>query len=83
VHPLDPLSKSELEVVVATLKSKLNFGPQHLIAMVQVEEPSKSELAKFKSSKSVQRAARVTVLNKSNCEVQECVISVDGLVIST
>jgi Cu2+-containing amine oxidase len=51
--------------------------------MVQVEEPSKSELAKFKSGKSVQRAARVTVLDKSNCEVQECVISVDGVVIST
>ena len=83
VHPLDPLSKSELEVVVATLKSKLNFGPQHLIAMVQVEEPPKSELAKFKSGKSIQRAARVTVLDKSNCEVQECVISVDGVVIST
>ena len=44
MHPLDPLSKDELEAVVATLKVKLNFGPQHLIAMVQVEEPSKSEL---------------------------------------
>ena len=83
MHPLDPLSKDELEAVVATLKSKLNFGPQHLVAMVQVEEPPKSELAKFKSGKSIQRAARVTVLDKSNCEVQECVISVDGVVIST
>jgi primary-amine oxidase len=83
VHPLDPLSKEELEAVVATLKSKLDFGAQHLIAMVQVEEPPKSELAKFKSGKSIQRAARVTVLDKSNCEVQECVISVDGVVVST
>ena len=83
MHPLDPLSKDELEAVVATLKVKLNFGPQHLIAMVQVEEPSKSELAKFKSGEAIQRAARVTVLDKTNCEVQECVISVDGVVVST
>ena len=45
MHPLDPLSKDELEVVVATLKSQLDLGHQHLIAMVQVEEPSKAELA--------------------------------------
>ncbi|MFM7123937.1 MAG: hypothetical protein ACKOXW_01465, partial [Actinomycetes bacterium] len=71
VHPLDPLSKAELEVVVAAMKSDLGFGHQHLIAMVQVEEPSKSELAKFNLGESVQRAARVTVLNKSTCEVKE------------
>ena len=83
VHPLDPLSKTELEVVISTLRSKLDFGHQHLIAMVQVEEPPKSELAKFVLGKSIQRAARVTVLDKTNCEVQESVISVDGVVVST
>ncbi len=65
VHPLDPLSKVELETVVAALKSRFHINQRHLIAMVQVDEPSKSDLAQFKLGKQIQRAARVTVLDKS------------------
>lgn len=83
VHPLDPLSKVELEIVVASLKSHFQNSQQYLIAMVQVEEPSKPELAKFKSGIPVQRAARVTVLDKKNNEVHECVVTVDGKILST
>ena len=83
VHPLDPLSKSELEIVVTALKSHFQNSQQYLIAMVQVEEPSKPELAQFKSGIPVQRAARVTVLDKKNSEVHECVVTVDGKILST
>lgn len=83
VHPLDPLSKVELEIVVTALKSHFKNSKQYFIAMVQVEEPSKPELAKFKSGIPVQRAARVTVLDKKNNEVHECVVTMDGKILST
>ena len=83
LHPLDPLSKVELETVVATLSETFHIGVRHLIAMVHVDEPSKADLAGFAMGADVRRAARVTVLDKATCEVIECVVTVDGKVLST
>ncbi|MFM8776680.1 MAG: hypothetical protein ACKOEH_07350, partial [Actinomycetota bacterium] len=60
VHPLDPLSKSELESLIAALRDQGVIDQRHLIAMIQVEEPSKAKLARFRLGENVERAARVT-----------------------
>ncbi|GBL21536.1 copper methylamine oxidase [Acidimicrobiaceae bacterium] len=75
-HPLDPLSKVELESLVGGLRRDGVIDHRHLIAMIQVEEPSKSELAEFRQGKDVDRAARVTVLDRSTGKVSEIVVTI-------
>lgn len=82
LHPLDPLSKVELESVVAALAPRFQIGGRHLIAMVQLDEPSKADLVRFAAGVPVPRVARATILDKANCEVLECVVKVDGGVMS-
>lgn len=82
LHPLDPLSKVELESVVAALAPRFQIGGRHLIAMVQLDEPSKADLVRFAAGVPVPRVARATILDKANCEVLECVVKVDGGVLS-
>ena len=77
-HPLDPLSKSELEFFVASLRSSGHLDHRHLIAMAQLEEPSKSALFDFESGKAIDRAARVTLLDRSTGKVSESVITTLG-----
>ena len=78
LHPLDPLSKVELESVVAALAPRFQIGGRHLIAMVQLDEPSKADLVRFAAGVPVPRVARATILDKANCGVLECVVKVDG-----
>ena len=42
IHPLDPLSNSELAAAVAQAKSAWNLDHRHLFAMVQLDEPTKT-----------------------------------------
>jgi len=81
-HPLDPLSKVELESLVSGLRQNSVIDQRHLIAMVQVEEPSKSVLANFERGIAIDRSARVTVLDRSTGEVSEIIATVAGLVVS-
>ena len=76
VHPLDPLNKAELESVIDTLRRDGVIDQRHLIAMVQVEEPSKAGLARFRLGENVDRAARVTVLDRSTGKVSEIIATI-------
>lgn len=82
LHPLDPLSKVELESLVSGLRQNSVIDQRHLIAMVQVEEPSKSELANFERGIAIDRSARVSVLDRSTGEVIEIIATIAGLVVS-
>ena len=75
-HPLDPLSKAELELLIGALRRDGVIDHRHLIAMIQVEEPSKAQLARFRDGENTDRAARVTVLDRSTGNVSEIVVSV-------
>lgn len=81
-HPLDPLSKVELESLVSGLRQNSVIDQRHLIAMVQVEEPSKSELANFERGIAIDRSARVSVLDRSTGKVSEIIATIAGLVVS-
>ncbi|MFM9172261.1 MAG: hypothetical protein ACKOQU_05685, partial [Acidimicrobiaceae bacterium] len=76
VHPLDPLSKAELELLIDALRRDGVIDHRHLIAMMQVEEPSKAQLARFRQGENVDRAARVTVLDRSTGKVSEIVATI-------
>ena len=75
-HPLDPLSKNELEILIGALRRDGIIDHRHLIAMMQVEEPSKALLASFRLGENVDRAARVTVLDRSTSKVSEIVATI-------
>ncbi|MEY3479171.1 MAG: hypothetical protein RL415_1434 [Actinomycetota bacterium] len=77
-HPLDPLSKAELELLIGVLRRDGVIDHRHLIAMMQVEEPSKAQLARFRQGENVERAARVTVLDRSTGKVSEIVATISA-----
>ncbi|MFM7139251.1 MAG: tyramine oxidase, partial [Actinomycetes bacterium] len=68
MHPLDPLSAHELEQVVKHSRKAWDLKPHHLFAMVQLNEPDKETLL---SNKSVERSAKVTVLDTTTAKVYE------------
>ncbi len=81
-HPLDPLSQDELEKVIVAARRELKLSQHHLIAMVQLEEPTKSALADYQNGKTYSRAARLTIFDRTTAKVSETVITISGKVLS-
>ena len=81
-HPLDPLSRDELETVIAAARKELKLSQHHLIATVQLEEPTKSALADYQTGKTNLRAARLTIFDRTTAKVSETVITISGKVLT-
>ena len=79
-HPLDPLSANELREVVAHARAAWNLDTRHLVAMCQLHEPSKQDVLSWKQGDPLERAARITILDRSTASVHEGVITTDGKV---
>ena len=77
-HPLDPLSAAELSAVFNHAKTAWNLTERHLVAMCQLDEPSKSEVLAWKAGDELVRAARFAILDRSTAEVYEGVITTTG-----
>ncbi len=77
-HPLDPLTAEELTSVVGTLRGDRGLDHRHLIAMVQLEEPSKAMILGWQSGEPIDRAARITVWDRVASMVSEAVVTVMG-----
>ena len=75
-HPLDPLSHSEQELIVAHARKAWKLEAHHLFAMLQLHEPTKAELA---SGKKLDRTARVTIWDRKRAVVSEGLITTDGV----
>lgn len=78
VHYSDPLSRGELESLIGALRRDAVIDQRHLIAMVQVDEPAKSALANYHRGEIIDRAARVTLLDRSTGKVSEIVVTTAG-----
>ncbi|MEY4101846.1 MAG: hypothetical protein RLZZ567_1090 [Actinomycetota bacterium] len=78
-HPLDPLSAAEQEKIVALASANwnLNLNSTHLIAFLQLNEPSKKQLEK---PTELEREARVTIWDREKSLVSEGIITTDGKV---
>jgi primary-amine oxidase len=77
-HPLDPLSVDELGAVFNHAKAAWNLTERHLVAMCQLDEPSKSEVLAWKAGDELVRSARIAILDRSTAEVYEGVITTKG-----
>ena len=81
-HPLDPLSHQEQVAIVTHARKAWGLGPQHLFAMVQLQEPSKATLRAYKKGDVFNRLARVSIWDRTQAVVSEGVISVSGVAMS-
>jgi len=77
-HPLDPLSPAELAEVVEKARDVWALDHRHLIAMVQVQEPSKESVINFTAGIEFPRLVRMTIWDRSTETVYEGVLSVQG-----
>ena len=79
-HPLDPLTPTELEAVVAAVRRHRTVDHRHLFAGVQLEEPSKAVVAGWQKGAPLLRAARVAVWDCEHAVLSEAVVGVSGSV---
>jgi primary-amine oxidase len=73
-HPLDPLAKAEITLVVSLVQEKYPKRKLHFVTMV-LNEPSKKTVLNFKKGDPVNREAKIVLLDKKNELVYEAIVS--------
>ena len=77
-HPLDPLSAAEQESLVKAARAAWKLDHRHLVAMLQLHEPTKEFLSKYKAGDAFARFGRITIWDQEKAMVSEGVISTSG-----
>ena len=75
VHPLEPLSKNEIEEAVAILRAKQPIAKAARFVSVTLNEPPKDLVLSFKEGAAFEREAFVILLNSANQKTYEAVVS--------
>ena len=78
IHPLDPLSPAELEAIVTAARAAKGLDHRHLFATILLAEPPKEVVLAWREGDLLDRAARITVLDRSTGTLSEGVVSTDG-----
>ena len=78
LHPLDPLTPTELEAVVAAIRRDRALDHRHLFASVQLAEPPKAAVANWQEGAPLRRAARVALWDCERAVMSEGIVGVDG-----
>ena len=73
-HPLDPLSKEEIDTAVEVLKTDGKASQHSLFLMISLHEPPKAEVLQFRSGDSMRREAFVQVYEPAQRQVHEAVV---------
>lgn len=82
-HPLDPLTKDEIEGAVAKLRSERDISDGARFEVVTLREPSKDTVYGFKSGDSIPREASIILLDSGTGKTYEAVVSLtEGSVVS-
>jgi primary-amine oxidase len=76
MHPLDPLSESEIAAACSILKSRKKLGPDTRFAFVQLEEPAKAEVLAWRPGMAIPRAAAATVYDAKTGATHTAVIDI-------
>ena len=63
-HPLDPLSKKEIEQAANCVKKSPQFPSTAMFPLIVLSEPSKDEIKSFKTGKSFTRESLIWVLDR-------------------
>ena len=64
IHPLDPLSLSEIAEAVAILKDEKALAETIRFPIIRLEEPTKADLAAFRAGKPLPRNGRMATILK-------------------
>jgi primary-amine oxidase len=76
-HPLDPLSKREIEEAVAILRAKRPIAKVARFVSVTLKEPAKDVVLSFKEDADWEREAFVILLNNADGKTYEAVVSLN------
>jgi primary-amine oxidase len=79
VHPLDPLTKEELQTTVTVLKTAGRATPQSRFLWVGLNEPPKSEILAYAPGKAVRREAFAVVYERESNRTFEAVVDLRNL----
>jgi primary-amine oxidase len=75
-HPLDMLTGDEITRAVEVLRATGRVGDGALFAHVVLREPTKDELARWKSGDSIDREVRALIVPRPGLTLVEAVVSV-------
>jgi primary-amine oxidase len=76
IHPLDPLSKIEIESAVKLLKTTKKLGESDRFISVMLHEPTKSSLLAYEQDRTpVAREAAIIILNNDQEACYEAIVS--------
>src|SRR6185295_84426 len=76
LHPLDPLTASEIEETARTLRAYSGFPAGALFSTLVLREPEKSDVLKFKAGDSFNRQAFSVILDRKGNRTFEAVVDV-------
>lgn len=74
LHPLDPLSLSEIAEAVAILKDEKALAETIRFPIIRLEEPTKADLAAFRAGKPLARLAFILSLDITTGETHESIV---------
>lgn len=77
-HPLDPLSKDEIAVVVATLKAENKTNESSRFFTLVLHEPPKAEVLSFKPGAVFRREAFVVVFERAANRTHEAIVDINA-----
>ena len=74
LHPLDPLTENEIARTVRILNDTSNFPKTALFSTIQLNEPPKNEVLKFKAGAVFRREAFGIILDRENNKTYETIV---------
>src|SRR5262249_10499770 len=76
LHPLDPLTASEIEVAAKVLRAHPEFPGGALFSTIALSEPAKSDVMKFKPGDSFTRQASAVILDRKGNRTFEALVDI-------
>ena len=83
VHPLEPLSKAEVEAAVAIVKADPRVTPTSRFVGLMLNEPAKDLVLGYTPESHVEREAMVILLDNALGECSELVVSLTQQAVTT
>lgn len=77
-HPLDPLSRSEIEGAVRVLRAASDFHERMRVVSLALHEPPKERVLGYRVGDAIERTAFAVLLDPSAGATYEAVISITG-----
>jgi primary-amine oxidase len=77
-HPLDPLSGDEIRGAVAILRREQGMGPGWRFGSIELREPSKETVRRFRPGDAIEREAEVSCWSRETGRTYKARVSIGG-----